>query len=122
MKPDDKAKLDAAAKQQADLADRTSKTLDDMGKDAEKLAKSDPSSSTAMKQAADTGQQQAVVPNQKQASSKAGDNKQSDAQSAQKKAELGLQMMLADLREAERHKLDELNRKLSPSCSSRWPC
>ncbi len=113
MKPEDKAKLDAVAKEQADLAARTAKAMDDMGKDAEKLAKSDPSSSAAMKAAADTGTQQAVVPNQSKAAAKTGDNKQSEAQSAQKNAELGLQMMLADLREAERHKLDELNRKLA---------
>ncbi len=113
MKPEDKAKLDDAAKQQADLAARTAKALEEMGHDAEKLAKTDPSSSAAMKQAADTGQQQAVVPNQSKASQKAGENRQSEAQSAQKNAELGLQMILADLREAERHKLDELNRKLA---------
>jgi hypothetical protein len=113
MKPGDKAKVDAAAKSQQDLANRTAKALDEMAKDADKLAKSDPSASAAMKQAADTGQQQAVVPNQQKASSSTSQNQQSQAQSAQKNAELGLQMILADLREAERHKLDELNRKLA---------
>ena len=113
MKPEDRAKLDDLAKQQQALADRTAKALDEMGKDADKLAKSDPSSSQAMKQAADTGQQQAVVPSQTKASAATSQNLQSSAQSAQKTAELGLQMMLADLREAERHKLDELNRKLA---------
>ncbi len=113
MKPGDKAKLDAAAKDQQDLANRTAKALEEMAKDAEKLAKSDPSASAAMKQAADTGQQQAVVPNQKSASEQTSQNQQSKAQSNQKNAELGLQMILADLREAERHKLDELNRKLA---------
>ena len=113
MKPEDRAKLDAVAKEQQALADRTAKALDEMGKDADKLAKSDPSASAAMKQAADTGQQQAVVPNQQKASSSTSQNQQSKAQSAQKNAELGLQMILADLREAERHKLDELNRKLA---------
>ena len=113
MKPEDKAKLDAVAKEQADLAEKTNKALEEMGKDADKLAKSDPSASAAMKQAAETGQQQAVVPNQKSASAQAGQNQQSKAQANQKNAELGLQMILADLREAERHKLDELNRKLA---------
>ena len=113
MKPDDKAKLDDAAKQQQVLSDRTAKAVDEMNKDADKLAKADPTSSAAMKQAADTGQQQQVSPNQAKASREAGQNHQSQAQSAQKQAELGLQMMLADLREAEKHKLDELNRKLS---------
>ena len=113
LTPDERAKLDAVAKDQKDLADRTARALDEMDKDADKLAKSDPTSSAAMKQAADTGQQQAVVPNQQKGAANAADNKQSDAQNAQKKAELGLQMVLADLREAEKHKLDELNRKLA---------
>jgi hypothetical protein len=113
LKPEDKAKLDALAKDQQALADRTAKVLEEMAKDGDKLAKADPSASAAMKQAADTGQQQAVVPNQTKASAATSENQQSKAQSAQKTAELGLQMILADLREAERHKLDELNRKLS---------
>ncbi len=113
MRPEDRAKLEALAKDQAALAARTAKLTDEMGKDAEKLAKSDPSSSAAMKQATDTAQQQAVVPNQTKASQQAGQNHQSTAQAAQRAAELGLQMMLSDLREAERHKLDELNRKLA---------
>ena len=113
MKPVDRAKLEGLAKQQQALADRTAKLLDEMAKDGDKLAKSDPSASAAMKQASDTGQQQAVVPNQSKASTATSQNQQSAAQSAQKTAELGLQMILADLREAERHKLDELNRKLA---------
>ena len=113
MKPEDKAKLDKAAQKQQELADKTAKILDEMAKDAEKLAKSDPSASAAMKQASNTGQQQQVSPNQQKASKAASANQQSQAQSAQKAAELGLQMMMADLREAEKHKLDELNRKLA---------
>ena len=113
MKPADKAKLDELAKQQAALAERTAKALDEMAKDAEKLAKSDPAASAAMKQAAATGQQQQVAPKQQQASKATSDNQQAKAQSAQKAAELGLQMVLADLKEAEKHKLDELNRKLA---------
>ena len=113
MKPSDKAKVDAAAKDQQALSDRTAKTLEEMARDAEKLAKSDPTAAAAMKAAAETGQSQQVSPNQSKASKAAADNKQSQAASAQKAAELGLQMVLADLKEAEKHKLDELNRKLA---------
>jgi hypothetical protein len=112
MNPEDKAKLDQAAKDQGDLAGRTSKALEEMQKTAEKLAKSDPSSSSAMKEAANTGQQQNVAPNQTKAAAAAQQNQQSQAQSSQKQAELGLQLILNSLREAERHKLDELAKKL----------
>lgn len=112
MNPADKAKLDQAAKDQADLAGRTAKALEEMQQTAEKLAKSDPSSSSAMKEAANTGQQQNVAPNQSKAAAAAAQNQQSQAQSSQKQAELGLQLILNSLREAERHKLDELAKKL----------
>jgi HAMP domain-containing protein len=113
MSPADRAKMEAIAKQQGDLADRTAKTLDQLAKDADKLNKSDPTAAKAMQQAADTGQQQNVPGQQKKASDAEQQNQQSTGQAAQKQAELGLQMMLADLREAEKHKLDELARKLA---------
>ncbi len=109
----DKATLEALAKAQADLGARTQKTLDEILKDADKLNKSDPAASKAMSQAADTGNQQNVPGQQAKASDATQQNQQAAAQSAQKQAELGLQMMLADLREAEKHKLDELARKLA---------
>jgi hypothetical protein len=77
------------------------------------MKKQDPASSEAMKQAAKTGQNQQVAPNQKKAASSAKQNQQANAQNAQKQAELGLQMMLNELREAERRKLEELSKKLA---------
>jgi hypothetical protein len=113
MSKEDQDKLKSLAKAQSDLGDRTQKAMQEMQKDSDKLAKSDPAASKAMSQAADTGQQQDVPGNQKKASAATDQNQQSQAQSGQKQAELGLQMMLADLREAEKHKLDELARKLA---------
>ena len=49
-----------------------------------------------------------MAPNESKAAKAAAQNQQASAQSAQKQAELGLQMMLNDLREAERRKLEEL--------------
>ena len=106
-------KVSALAKQQADLGNRTAKALEEIAQDAQKLAKSDPAGSKAMSQAADTGNQQNVPGNQAKAADATQQNQQSQAQSAQKQAELGLQMMLNDLKEAEKHKLDELARKLA---------
>jgi hypothetical protein len=113
LSPEDRKKLEDVAKQQADLGARTAKLLEAIARDAGKLAKSDPAGSKAMSQAADTGNQQNVPGNQAKAADAAQQNQQGQAQSAQKQAELGLQMMLADLREAEKHKLDELARKLT---------
>ena len=92
---------------------KTAKTLDQIAKDSQKLEKSDPAAAKAMSQAADTGNQQNVPGKQAKAADAAKQNQQGEAQSNQKQAELGLQMMLADLREAQKHKLDELARKLA---------
>jgi hypothetical protein len=113
LSPEDRAKLDKLAKTQADLGAKTQKTMDQISKDADKLNKSDPEAAKAMAQAADTGQQQNVPGQQSKASDATQQNQQAAAQNAQKQAELGLQMMLADLKEAEKHKLDELARKLA---------
>ncbi|MEA2710350.1 MAG: hypothetical protein QOF78_2951, partial [Phycisphaerales bacterium] len=113
MNAEDKQKLDKAAEDQERLSQRTEKAIADMNKLADQMKKSDPASSEAMKQAAKTGQNQQVSPNQKKAASAAKQNQQANAQNAQKQAELGLQMMLNELREAERRKLEELSKKLA---------
>jgi len=112
MKPEDKAKLDKAAEEQAKLAERTAKALADMEKMAEQMKKSDPSSADAMNKASQTAKSQQVQPKQQQASSQVKQNQQSSAQSSQKQIELGLEMMLNELREAERARLAELSKKL----------
>jgi hypothetical protein len=112
MNPEDRAKLDKAADEQAKLADRTGKALADMQKMSDQMAKSDPTASEAMKKAAETAKQQQVQPKQQKASQQAKQNQQADAQSNQKQVELGLEMMLSQLREAERARLAELSKKL----------
>ncbi len=108
----DRQKLNLTANQQADLGARTAAALDQMLKTAQQLTKSDPTASEAMKDAASTGQQQNVPGNQQKASDSVKQNQQAQAQSAQKQAELGLQMMLNSLKEAERRKIEELAKKL----------
>jgi hypothetical protein len=113
MSAEDRAKLDKNAAEQEALAKKTDKALVEMNKLAEQMNKSDPSAAEAMKQAAQTGQQQQVSQNQNKAAQSAKQNQQSSAQNAQKQAEIGLTMMLNDLREAERRKLEELSKKLA---------
>jgi len=112
MKPQDRERLEKNADAQQKLADKTQKAMDDMGKLADQMKKSDPTSSEAMEKAASTGKQQQVTPSQRKASQQAKQNQQAQAQAAQKQAELGLELMLNELREAERAKLAALAKKL----------
>ena len=87
--------------------------MEDLNKAANQQQKSDPASAKAMEQASKQGQQQQVAPNQQQAAQQAQQNQQAQAQQKQKMAELGLQMMLDTLREAERRKLEQLAKELA---------
>ncbi|MBC8107170.1 MAG: hypothetical protein H7Z14_11315, partial [Anaerolineae bacterium] len=112
MKPEDRKKLEEAADAQAKLAERTGKAMDEMQKMAEQMKRSDPSAADAMEKAQQTSKQQNVQKSQQQAAQNAKQNQQAPAQSAQRQAELGLEMMLNQLREAERNRLAELSKKL----------
>jgi hypothetical protein len=112
MEPADRQKLDAAADAQAKLADRTAQAMDAMKKAADQLAKTDPAAAEAMAKAAETAQQQQVTPSQQKAAQATKQNQQASAQSAQKQAELGLQMIVADLEQAEARKLAQLSKQL----------
>jgi hypothetical protein len=100
------------AKEQSELAKETQKATEEMQKTAEQMSKSDKPASEAMKDAAQTAQQQAVAPKQQEAADAAEQNQQAKAQNNQKQAELGLQMMLDTLREAEKRKLEKLAKQL----------
>jgi hypothetical protein len=113
MSPEDRDRLNKAADQQGKLAQETSKALSSMQKTSEQMKQSDPSSAEAMKQAAQTGTNQQVSQNQNKASQQAKQNQQSQAQATQKQVELGLQMVLNQLKEAERRKLAELSKQLA---------
>jgi restriction endonuclease S subunit len=108
MSDEEQKKLNANAKEQQNLAAKTDKALAQIQKTAETMTKTDPASSEAMKQAVLTGQQQQVSSNQSKAAQSAKQNQQSQAQAAQKQAEIGLEMILNNLKEAERRKLEEL--------------
>jgi hypothetical protein len=113
MKPEDRDALNKNADAQAKLAEKTAQAMAAMSKTADQLQKSDPSASSAMKQAAQTAQQQQVQQNQQKAAGQAKQNQQAEAQSSQSQAELGLQMMLDQLKEAEKRKLAELSKQLA---------
>ena len=118
QKPDDmaagdKKKLGDIAGKQSDLSDRTQKLIDKMNKDAAQMAKSDPSASDAMKDAASQGQSGKVPQNQKKASQQTSQNQQAGAQSTQQQVELGLEQMLGSLKEAQSRELARLREQMA---------
>ncbi len=113
LTPNEKQALKDLKEKQDALAKDTEKALDNMEQKAEKMAKSDPAASKAMKDAAQTGKQQGIPPKQQQASESMQQNQQANAQQQQKQVELGLEMVLQKLTEAERRKLEELRSELA---------
>jgi hypothetical protein len=112
MDKESQEKLQKNSNEQTELAQRTQKAAEDLQKTADQLSHSDKDTADAMKQAAETSQSQQVPQKQQNASQQLQQNQQADAQNNQKQAELGLQMMLDTLREAERRKLETLNKQL----------
>ena len=112
LTPGQRAQLNSLAKAQAELSAKTQKALDEMSRNASKLAKSDPDAAKAITQAATTASHQDVTGQQSQAAEATQENQQSQAESAQQGAEQGLQMMLDDLDHAKKAKLDKLAKKL----------
>ncbi|HEX4053736.1 MAG TPA: hypothetical protein VHX86_05690 [Tepidisphaeraceae bacterium] len=113
MQPQDRKAQQANADAQAALADKTSKTLDQMQQTADQLSKTDPSSSQAMQQAAQTGQQQNVASQMQSSAESQRQNQQASAQQSQAQVEIGLQMMIHQLEEAQQRKLAALARQLA---------
>jgi len=112
MSPEDREQLDKLEKEQEDFSDKTSKAIDEMAKAAKQMEKTDPDSSASLKDAAKTAQQQQVPQQQKKASDSMKQNQKRNTENAQKQAELGLQMVLDQLKQAERRKLESLSKKL----------
>lgn len=109
---DKQDELNKMAEQQKQLAQKTEKAIAEMQKQGEQKPKNDPSAQ-AMKQAAQTGQQQQVPSKQQQASEKMKQNQQAAAQQQQQQVQIGIDMMIKQLKEAERRKLEELEKKLA---------
>ncbi|MGD0462030.1 MAG: hypothetical protein ABSB74_06045 [Tepidisphaeraceae bacterium] len=112
QEPDRKAQQ-ANADAQSALAEKTSKAVDQMQKTADQLQKTDAAASQAMQQAAQTGQEQNVAAQMKSAAEAQRQNQQASAQQAQAQVEIGLQMMIHQLEEAQRRKLEALARQLA---------
>jgi hypothetical protein len=113
MNKQDRDKLKELGDRQNELAEKTQRAIEQMNKQAGQMEKADPTGAEAMKKAAQQGQKQSVSQNQRSASQNVKQNQQSKARQNQQQAELGLEMMLSELREAEKRKLAELQRKLA---------
>ena len=109
---DQKSMQDSASKQE-ELAKKTDAAIDKMKKSAEEMKDADPAASESMSKAAKAGQQQQTSQQQRQAAAAQKQNQQSQAQRARQQAEIGLQLMLQELKEGEKRKLLELQKKLA---------
>jgi hypothetical protein len=113
MSPADQKRLAENAANQKSLADRTAAALAQMAKQSAALSQTDPSTSAALSQAASTADQQQITPSQQKAGDAITQNEQSDAQSSQAQAAIGLQTILSQLHDAQRAQLAELSRHLA---------
>ena len=105
--------LEAAAAEQEKVAADTDQAAEALEKLAEQMEQSDPAAAAAMKQAAREMRQQQLSQQQRQAAQKTRDNQQADARRQQQQIEIGLQVVLNELREAEARQLRELQRQLA---------
>jgi hypothetical protein len=113
MNEQDRKAQQGNADSQAALGDKTGKTLEQMQQTAQQLARSDPASSQAMQQAAQTGQEQNVAAQMRASADAQRQNQQAQAQQAQAQVEIGLQMMIRQLEEAQSRQLAALARQLA---------
>ncbi|MDB5294624.1 MAG: hypothetical protein JWO31_607 [Phycisphaerales bacterium] len=119
MTPQQKKDLKDLTDRQDNLSKETEKALKDLEAKADKMQKSDPQAAKAMKEAAQTGQQQGVPQKQSSPKEQTGaaqqmqQNQQANAQQKHKEIELGLDMMLDKLKAAEQAKLEELQKQLA---------
>lgn len=113
MSPEDRQAADRLADEQEKLADDTGQALQRLDKTAQEMQQSDASTATAMKEASERGKQAQVPQKQQQAADSQRQNQQGDAERARQQAQIGLEMVLNELKEAERQKLQELQKKLA---------
>jgi hypothetical protein len=112
LSKEDQDKAAAMSRDQNALSKRTDSALNDLQRKGDQLSKTDPTASQGMKDAAQTGQQQKVPGKQQQAAQSMAQNQQADAQSQQAQIQLGLDMIINKLKEADQRKLEELARQL----------
>jgi hypothetical protein len=118
LTPEQKKKLDDLAKEQKDLADQMDKATAQMNKMGDQMQKSDPQSAQAMKDAAQQAQSQQIAPQQRGAAQQAQQNQQAQAQNGQQQAQLGIEVVLNTLKDAERRKLEQLAKMLDDALKS----
>ena len=113
MSDADRKAMEEAAKEQQKLAEKTDAAVEKMDKAAGEMKEADPAASESMKKASAAAKQQQVSQQQRQAAASQKQNQQQQAQRARQQAEIGLEMVLQELKEGEKRKLLELQKKLA---------
>lgn len=113
LSPQEKAKLEQVASQQADLAKRAGEAQRSLAEKAQKLAPTDPAQSDAMKRAQQRAQEGQLREQMEQAAKQAQENRTGESQQSQEQAEKTLTQMLKDLDEASKRRDESLRRVLA---------
>lgn len=109
----DRQQLADLTQRQRELARRSDELMQQMAQQAGQLERSDPQAAEALRQSAHAGREQNVASAQQRAGNSLSQNQPNNAQADQRQAEVGLQMMLRQLRDAERRRLETLSRQLA---------
>ena len=105
--------LERMAQMQSDLAEQARQVIEDLRRRADELEDVDPQGASAMREAADSGEQRELSRDMDNAADRVEQNQMRTARAAQQGARQTLQEMLADMRETSRANAEELLRRLA---------
>ena len=110
---DERGELGRIAERQRDLADQGRQLLKDLRDRAEELGEVDPTTASAMQDAADTGEQRELDRQMTNAAERVSQNQLHTARAAQQAAQQAMAQMLEKLRQTRRAGAEELLRRLA---------
>lgn len=113
LSPEQKAQTERVSQDQDSLARRAQEVLKSLKDKAEELKADDPEAASALKEAAQTGERNALSEQMQQASRQIRKNQQQAAQDQQQQAQQSLQQMLDQLNEAQKNRDAVLKRELA---------
>src|SRR5579884_2944474 len=113
LKPEGRAALDQAAEFQRKLQERADNLLGKMSRVGHERQQNDPDNARALQQAAQTGRQQDLAANMKDAAASLGQNQLNNALGRQQRSLKTLDSMVRQLEERREQELDRLRKKMA---------
>jgi hypothetical protein len=118
LTPEQRERAEQIARQQEQLAQRSQDAIKDLERKAAELQSTDPSTSSALRQAAQRAQRQNIPEPMQRAAQQVRRNQQQSAQQQQERAEQSLKQVLDELRESSRDRDSALRRQLASLAES----